>query len=159
MMMRHFMFALLAIPAAAIALAEDVACPDLVTAVQVGTCPAEEELKYTYSGYCSDNARIYKWQEENVCTNYALYRQLKNVALWEAGGGDFQGYLSCDLPPAQIKAAKATSIAVTTQGKLTRVACSYGEGISFVYRTKSQCQFAGSGDCANAPAACKARCD
>lgn len=159
MMLRYCTFALLAVSCASAALAENVICPDLAAAMQVNACPSEEELKFTFNGYCSDNARIYKWQEENVCTNYSLYRQLKNVALWEAGNGDFQGYLSCDLSQAQIRTAKAKVITAATQGKLTRVVCSYGEGISFVYRTKAQCRIAGSGDCAVDPSNCKADCN
>jgi hypothetical protein len=39
------------------AMAGTVACPDLEKAVQIASCPAEEELKYTYTGYCSDDGR------------------------------------------------------------------------------------------------------
>lgn len=152
--------ALLLLPVlAGAARAEIVACPDLAQATQVGACPSEEELKYTFDGYCSDNARIYNWQEEQVCTDYALYRRLKNIALWEAGKGDFQAYLSCDLPQQRIKTAKPTRIGVEAKGKLTRVICSYGEGIAFVYRTKARCQVEGTGDCPSDPSACKAKCE
>jgi hypothetical protein len=34
-----------------------LACPDLAAATQVNACPTEEELKHTYTGFCSDNAR------------------------------------------------------------------------------------------------------
>jgi hypothetical protein len=34
-------------------------CPDLQTAVQVAACPSDEELKYTFMGYCSDDAKAY----------------------------------------------------------------------------------------------------
>lgn len=51
-----------------VAMAAAVACPDLATAVQVGACPAEEELKYTFTGYCSDDARAYKG-DTDVCTD------------------------------------------------------------------------------------------
>ncbi len=158
---RHLLPALLLLPLlVAGARAETVTCPDLAQAAQVGTCPSEEELKYTFDGYCSDNARIYNWQEEQVCTDYALYRRLKNVVLWEAGnGGDFQAYLSCDLPQQRINAAKPASIAVAIKGKLTRVVCNYGEGITFVYRTKARCQIDGAGNCASGPSACQAKCD
>ncbi|MDP2135755.1 MAG: hypothetical protein Q8J99_19300, partial [Sulfuritalea sp.] len=60
-----------------------VSCPDLATAVQVAACPAEEELSYTFTGYCSDNSRTYKG-DTDVCTDYQAYRKLKNVALWES---------------------------------------------------------------------------
>jgi hypothetical protein len=158
--MRRLLPVLLLLPVFATAAhAETVACPDLAQAALVGTCPSEEELQFTFNGYCSDNARIYNWQEEQVCTDYPLYRRLKNVVLWEAGKGDFQGYLSCDLTQQRIKAAKPARISVETKGKLTRVVCSYGEGITFAYRTKARCKVEGSGDCAADPAACKATCD
>jgi hypothetical protein len=152
-------FFLCALPFALPAMAETVTCPDLATAVQVGTCPSEEELQFTFGGYCSDNARMYNWQEEQVCTDYRLYRRLKNVALWEAQGGKFQGYVSCDLSADKIKSARLSSIAATRKGKLARVACTYSDDIVFTYRTKGQCRVEGSGDCAGNPDACKATCD
>lgn len=141
------------------AMAEPVACPSLATAVQVGACPSEEELQFTFTGYCSDNARLYHWNEEQVCTDYPLYRSLKNVALWEVPGGEFHGYVSCALAPEKVKSASPTKVAVTRQGKMTRVVCSYGDGLSFAYRTRAQCKVEGSGDCAANPATCRASCD
>jgi hypothetical protein len=141
------------------AVAETVTCPDLSVAVQVGTCPSEEELQFTFGGYCSDNARMYNWQEEQVCTDYKLYRRLKNVALWEVPGGQFQGYVSCDLPADKLKPSQATSIAVARKGKLTRVVCTYPGEVVFAYRTKGQCRVEGSGDCTGNAAACAATCD
>ncbi len=139
------------------ALAATVSCPDLASAVQVATCPAEEELKYTFTGYCSDDSKAYRG-ETDVCTDYRLYRKLKNVALWESGDGVFNAYVSCDLPAEKLKAAKASAIKVGKQGKMTRVVCSYGEGVSFTYRTRTECK-ADGGDCAANPAACKANCN
>jgi hypothetical protein len=134
-------------------------CPDLSAAVQVGTCPTEEELKYTFTGYCSDNARMYDKDQDNECSNYQRYRRLKNVVLWESADGSFHGYLSCDLPASAIKGAKPGRIAVSRQGRLTRLVCSYPDGILFVHRTKGECQVEGSGDCAADPAACRASCN
>lgn len=159
-MLLRLLPALLFLPLLATAArAETVACPDLAQAALVGTCPSEEELQFTFNGYCSDNARMYNWQEEQVCTDYPLYRRLKNVVLWEAGKGDFQAYLSCDLSQQQVKAVKPAGISIQTKGKLTRVVCSYGEGITFVFRTKARCRLEGSGDCAADPTGCKATCD
>lgn len=140
-------------------LAEPIACPNLATAVQVGACPSEEELQFTFSGYCSDNARMYNWQEEQVCTDYKRYRQLKNVVLWEAEGGKFQSYVSCDLAADKIGAARLSSITATRKGNLTRVACTYTGNVVFAYRTKGQCRVEGSGDCIGNSDACKATCD
>lgn len=122
--------ALLAGPALPAALAAAVSCPDLATAVQVAACPAEEELKYTFTGYCSDDSKAYRG-ETDVCTDYRLYRKLKNVALWESGDGVFNAYLSCDLPADKLKAVKASAIKIGKQGKMTQVICSYGEGVNF----------------------------
>lgn len=37
--------------------AETLSCPQLTTALQVGNCPDENELQYTFTGYCSDDWR------------------------------------------------------------------------------------------------------
>jgi hypothetical protein len=140
-----------------VAMAATVSCPDLATAVQVGACPAEEELKYTFTGYCSDDAKAYKG-ETDVCTDYQRYRLLKNVALWEAGDGVFNAYISCDLPPEKLKAAKATGVKVGRQGKMNQLICSYGDGINFTWRTRAECKVESGGCEANA-AACKASCN
>jgi len=121
-----------------VAMAATVVCPDVAKAVQVGACPSEEELKYTFTGYCSDDAKAYKG-ETDVCTDFQRYRQLKNVALWESVDGVFDAYVSCELPKDTLKHTKLTSAKVTQQGKLTLLTCSYGQGVNFVYRTRAQC--------------------
>jgi len=143
-----------ALPAA---MAATVSCPDLASAVQVAACPAEEELQYTFTGYCSDNSRGYR-DDTDVCTDYQRYRKLKNVALWESADGAFSAYVSCDRPPAGVKAAKVTAVRVGKQGKMTQFVCSYGEGLSFTHRTRVECKVE-AGDCAANPAACKANCN
>lgn len=137
--------------------ADTLSCPNLATAVQAGACPSEEELKYTYVGYCSDNARMY--ETDDTCSDYQRYRRLKNIALWEAGRGAFQGYLSCELPAATIKAAGAVKISVSRQDGITRVTCTYPQGITFTHRAKGNCAVDGAGDCVANPAACRATCD
>lgn len=136
--------------------AETIGCPALKNAVQVGACPAEEELLYTFKGYCSDNARMYD-REEQLCTDYALYRKKKNASLWETPDGRFAGYVPCE-PPAPLPAARAIGLAVSKQGSVTRVACSYDTGVTFTHRTKAKC-VAVSTDCAGQPEACKAECE
>jgi hypothetical protein len=37
----------------------------------------------------------------------------ENVALWKSGDGAFQGYLSCELPAAAVKAAKPARCTAT----------------------------------------------
>jgi hypothetical protein len=139
------------------AIAETVTCPDLGSAVQVGACPSEEELRYTYTGYCSDNARMYD-SKDDVCARFDNYRKMKNVALWESGDGAFSGYVSCDLPVARLKAAKAATIVVARQGSITRLACAYGEGVIFSHRTTKACALEGDGNCAGGSPGCRASC-
>lgn len=141
------------------ALAATVPCPDLAQAVQVGACPGEEELKYTFTGYCSDNAKAYKG-ETDVCTDYQRYRAMKNIALWESADGVFNAYVSCDLPEKALRSARGSAIKVTRQGKMTRLVCSYGEGVSFTLRTHAECKLdEAAASCAADPSACKAVCE
>ena len=140
------------------AFAETIACPDLGSAVQVGACPSEEELRYTYMGYCGDNARMYGGDQDDVCSNFDNYRKLKNVVLWESADGNFSGYVSCDLPPAQLKATQPATLSVARQGSITRLVCGYGPGIVFSHRTKQACRPLGDGSCAADPAGCRASC-
>jgi hypothetical protein len=148
---------LLALAAALPVMAATVSCPDLATAVQVAACPAEEELKYTFIGYCSDDGKAYRG-DTDVCTDYQRYRTLKNVALWESADGVFNAYVSCDRSPASVKSAKVSAVRVGKQGKMTHLVCGYGEGLSFTWRTRAECKLE-AGDCAANPAACKANCD
>lgn len=158
MKLRDLIFALLCAPAFTTAQAATVSCPDLAAAAQLAACPSEEDLKFTFNGYCSADARPYSLDTE-ACTDYRKYRRLKNVALWEAPGGDFQGYVSCDLPLEKVKAAKVSGIAVARQGKITRLVCSYTDGISFTYRTREACLVEAGKNCAADPAACSATCN
>jgi hypothetical protein len=141
-----------------LAFAATVTCPNLAQAVQVGACPAEEELRYTYAGFCSDDTKAYKG-ETDVCTDYRLYRALKNVALWESGDGVFNAYVSCDLPAGKLKGARAAAIKVGKQGKITQLVCSYGDGISFTWRTRAECRVDAGANCAADPASCRADCE
>ncbi|MBI4742015.1 MAG: hypothetical protein HY777_10810 [Betaproteobacteria bacterium] len=143
--------------------AETISCPELSTAVQIGNCPTEDELNFTFNGYCNDNARMYDKENTDVCTDYRRYRRLKNTAPWEAGGGAFQAYLSCDLPAVSIAKAGSSGIAVARQGKITKVVCSYrdtsGEPFAFTYRTRAECKVEADSKCAAKRGACKAICD
>ncbi|MEF8711944.1 MAG: hypothetical protein V5B38_25345 [Candidatus Accumulibacter propinquus] len=96
--------------AAADSSAETLSCPSLATAVQVGSCPSEAELKYSFNGYCSDNRRMYE-HDAALCTDYQDYRKVKNVAQWESADGAFTAYVSCDLAAARCKAMPAVRIA------------------------------------------------
>ena len=134
------------------------ACPDLSAAKQVNACPTEEELKHTYTGFCSDNAKAYA-KETDTCPRYEDYRAMKNTALWESGDGVFDGYVSCDQPPAKVKALKANGMQVVKQGSITKLVCSYPDGINFTYRTKGACKVADDKACVAGAANCRATCD
>lgn len=134
------------------------ACPDLSAAKQVNACPTEEELKHTYTGFCSDNAKAYA-KETDTCPHYEDYRAMKNTALWESGDGVFDGYVSCDQPPAKVKALKASGMKVVKQGSITKLVCSYPNGINFTYRTKAACKLEDDKACAAGAANCRATCD
>lgn len=138
--------------------AADLACPDLATLVQVNACPSEEELQYTYTGYCSDNAMAYG-NKTDPCVRYSDYRKLKNLALWESPDGRFDGYVSCDLPAAQWQGAKPNGIKLANQGRITRLICSYPQGIQLTYRTRETCVTPDAQACASNSAACTATCN
>lgn len=122
-------------------------CPDLTKAVQVGACPSDEELRYTFTGFCSDDGKAYKG-EIDVCTDFQRYRQLKNVALWESADGLFDAYVSCDLPQATVKQGAVSGVKLGKQGKVTQLVCSYANGINFTHRTRAECKLeAGTASC------------
>jgi hypothetical protein len=145
-----------AAPAAA---AETIQCPMLSGATQVEACPTDEQLRYRFIGFCSDNRRLYDGEVEG-CSHFETFRRLKNVALWEAGPeGAFQGYLSCELPRERIAAAVPRAVTVSRLRNVTRVSCSYGEGLSLTLRTKAICTVQGDGLCAADAAACRVGCN
>ncbi len=146
--------AALCLPAAA----TELSCPDLAALVQVNGCPTEEELQYTYVGYCSDNSTAYG-NKADPCVDYADYRKLKNLARWESADGMFSGYLSCDLAEADWRSQKPTGIALAMQGKIARLICSYPQNINLTYRTRESCTIADAKACADDATACRATCN
>jgi predicted secreted protein len=95
--------------------------------------------------------------ENDVCHDYARYRKLKNIVMWESADGAFQGYVSCDVPAATLRQAKAVAMTVAKQGRITRLTCGYGDGIAFTWRTRAECKVQTAGCTAAAP--CEAQCD
>ncbi|RAU23122.1 hypothetical protein CU669_02860 [Paramagnetospirillum kuznetsovii] len=121
------------------ALGGEISCPDMSSAVQVGQCPSEQELKWGYDGYCGDNARLYDKSnpDGDTCVSMDNYRKLKDVALWEAG--EFHGYLHCSRPVEQHKSAKLVQLGVGKIGSMTRVVCSYDGGDDMTLRLRADC--------------------
>ena len=138
--------------------AATLACPDLSQASQVNACPTEEELKHTYSGYCSDDKKVYGRETDN-CLRYKDYRAMKNTALWESQEGDFSAYVSCDLHANKVKDLKAKDLKIEQQGSLTKVVCTYPNNITFTYRTKATCKIADENACKSRGADCRANCE
>ncbi|BAE50393.1 hypothetical protein amb1589 [Paramagnetospirillum magneticum AMB-1] len=138
-MIRRLAFALclVALPA----VAAEVTCPDLSAAQQVGNCASEEELKFGFTGYCSDNQRLYD-KEDGTCLSLDHYKKIKDVALWEAG--EFQGFLHCSKSAETIKASKLKHMGALRVGAMTRVVCSYDNGLDLTYRTKAACTVEGN---------------
>jgi hypothetical protein len=157
-LMKFYLMALLAAAVLHQAQAGTLSCPDLATAVQVGACPTEEDLKYTFTGYCSDDARAYRG-ETDVCTDFQQYRKLKNVALWESADGVFDAYVSCELPKNAFKFAKVSGMRVGKQGSLTQLICSYANGVNLIYRTRARCVVDSGAGCTADPGTCKANCE
>jgi hypothetical protein len=145
--------------AASAALAgETVLCPDLSQTQQVADCPTEEQLRYSYLGYCGDDRRMY--EKDNVtCTAFEHFRDLKNTALWESTDGSFQSYVSCSLKPEAVKGLKAERMSAAKAGSLTKLTCAYPSNVSFTRRGKAACTLEGDGACGPDGQACKARCD
>jgi hypothetical protein len=151
-----FALMLLALIPGAAAAAESLSCPDLASARLIGNCPSEKELRYTFVGHCSDNARIYSGTTDE-CTDFERYRRMKNIALWESADGRFQSYVSCDLPETTVKSLRASRIMVARKGNVTHLTCGYPQGVSFVFRSRAMCTVEGDGKCSGAE--CQARCE
>jgi len=147
-------FVLFAVPVSA----HELACPDLSRAVQIGACPSEEELRYTFTGFCAANERSYRG-DTGVCTDFEAYRRLKNHALWESTDGAFSGYVSCDLTPSEVRSASVSSVHGSKQGRITVLACGYTRGISFSHRTRAECRITNPSACPSDAAACRATCE
>lgn len=135
--------------------AESMSCPDLADAVQVAACPTDAELRYTFLGYCSDNARLYG-ADVITCASFENYREVKNIALWESADGRFSGYLSCNETPAAIHASTAKRMHATSKNGLTRLICDYDNDHRLTYRTRAACEVEVE-DCSGG--GCRADCD
>ena len=165
-MKARILLAMTLLAASLSATAATVSCPDMSTLVRAGACPTEDELQVSFNGYCSDNARMYD-RGPDVCGDYKAYRKFKNIVLWESRDGDFQGYVSCDLSEAQVKALKPKGIVANkemTGGRgsgrsINRLMCSYGDGIVFSRRSRDECRIESAEACKTDPAACKAECE
>lgn len=153
----RLLFAALALAVPLTAAAAPVACPDATTVKQVNACPSMEELKYTFDGYCGDNARLYN-PTDTTCETFENYRKLKDIALWESADGAFANYQSCDMAAAEMAKARPVKISVSQKKGLTLLRCDYSNGTYFVHRTRATCTLPAEGACpADGP--CVAQCE
>lgn len=138
--------------------AVELTCPELAQAVQVGACPTLDELRYTFTGFCANDERNYRGSTE-VCTDFDRYRKLKNIALWESADGVFSGYATCDAMPDAIRQSRVSGIRSFKQGRITVLACSYGDLLTLSHRTRGECRITNAASCPADPAACRASCE
>ncbi|MCG8426576.1 MAG: hypothetical protein MI754_04365 [Chromatiales bacterium] len=143
-----------------------ILCPDISQARQIVDCPAEEEVKRMFKSTCGFE-RDPKAAKPEKCDSYAEFKRRKYNALWESSDGEFMGYVTCALPPAEVKMIKPSSVAVSQKNGLYKIACNYAEGIKFTLRTRSVCKVPGvknsmvvmRADCGSDGSACKVECD
>ena len=135
--------------------AEPMSCPSLADAVQVAACPSEEELRYTFLGFCGDGARLYGG-DVLTCATFENYRAAKNYALWESADGQFSGYLSCNVAADTIHASKAQRLHAQRKGNLSRLICDYDNEHRLIHRTKAICKVEAE-DCSAGE--CRAVCE
>ena len=135
--------------------AQSMSCPGLTDAVQVAACPSEEELRYTFLGFCGDGARLYGG-DVLTCATFENYRAAKNYALWESADGQFSGYLSCNVAADTIHASKAQRMHAQRKGNLSRLICDYDNEHRLIHRTKAICKVEAE-DCSAGE--CRAVCE
>lgn len=136
--------------------AQTLSCPQPEQLRQINACPTEEQLRANFHGFCGDDSKAYQGQT-GPCSDYQVFRRLKNTALWESADGAFDGYLSCEAPAPVIAKSSLTSMRVTKKGSITAVVCHYGPDVQLTHRTRKACTVPAS--CASDPAQCQAVCE
>ncbi|MCP4993065.1 MAG: hypothetical protein GY934_04655, partial [Gammaproteobacteria bacterium] len=143
-------------------------CPDLTKAVQVADCPAEEELKHMFSSTCGDAETNSKDPKvSGMCKSFEAFKQRKNTALWESVDGEYMGYVTCNVPAAEIKTGKLLKMSLTHKGVMDKLICTYEGGTELSLRTRQSCKIPGAKlnlefmilNCPDGGKTCKAVCD
>ncbi len=143
-----------------------IQCPDLSRAKQVLDCPQEAEVKRMFKISC-DFEHDPKAKRPEKCDSYAEFKRRKYTALWESADGEFVGYVTCAVPPAEIGKAKPISVSVSRKNNLYKISCNYEGRVKFTQRTRSKCRIPGAKDtsdvarakCDADPSDCKVVCD
>lgn len=134
--------------------AQTLSCPTQEQMRQVNACPTEGQLLASFHGFCGDDSKAYQGQT-GPCSDYQVFRRLKNTALWESADGAFDGYLSCETPASP--KSGMTGLRVEKKGPITAVVCQYGPEAQLTHRTRKACTVAPA--CASDPAQCRAVCE
>ena len=121
----------------------------------MAACPTDDELQYTFMGFCGDNARLYG-RDALTCASLENYKEVKNTAMWESANGAFSGYLNCNIAADLIRASKAVKMTVEKKNNLTRLICDYENDQRMVMRTKANCTVEAA-DCTSGE--CRATCE
>lgn len=156
------LLAALAASAAPAVAAQELSCPQPGTWVQVVACQPPDQLRQSYTGYCSDNRRLYG-RDSDTCTSFENFLQAKNTARWESADGAFEGYLSCQPGAGAAASLPPATMSLERQGAITVVSCRYGNAATLNHRTRASCTLVDAAACAALPgtsaAACRARCN
>ncbi len=142
-------------------------CPDITQVRQVADCPTEKALEKMFFSTCgSRDTKKENPHAKGFCKTYAMFKQVKNTALWESADGEYLGYVTCNMPAEKIKAGKLVSMSLLQRGRMDKITCSYEEGTIFTLRTRQTCTIPNakpkgmqmSMDCTADGSECKAIC-
>jgi len=137
-------------------------CPSLADAKPVGSCLSEQQLRRQFRAVCG-HERAPDAQNPDICDAYAEYKRQKNTTFWESPDGLFDGYLHCNLTPAELASAKIRFVTLASRGKLSKVVCVYEGDRSMTYRHKGKCRIGETdvkkADCPGNPKACTFTCE
>ncbi|PUB91842.1 MAG: hypothetical protein DBP01_00185 [gamma proteobacterium symbiont of Ctena orbiculata] len=142
-------------------------CPDISQAQKIGDCPTEDDMKRMFKIHCGFERDPNAKKKTELCDSYGEYKRRKNNALWESSDKEFMGYVSCAVPPAEIKKGQPTSIAISQKNGLYKITCSYQSGAKLSMRTRSVCRVPGvknslmvmRAECGANGKPCKFECD
>ncbi|MCU7852946.1 MAG: hypothetical protein KZQ80_12110 [Candidatus Thiodiazotropha sp. (ex Monitilora ramsayi)] len=120
-----------------------IQCPDISQAQQLVDCPTEDDMKRMFKIKCGFERDPNAKKQTELCDSYAEYKRRKYNAMWESSDKAFMGYVSCAVPPAEIKKALPTSVAISQKNGLYKITCSYQSGARLSMRTRSVCRVPG----------------
>jgi hypothetical protein len=135
--------------------AQTLSCPQPGQLRQINACPTEEQLRANFHGFCGDDSKAYQGQT-GPCSDYQVFRRLKNTALWESADGAFDGYLSCETASPASALPPLSGVRVEKKGPITALVCQYGPDTQLTHRTRKACTVPAA--CASDPAQCQVVC-